>query len=180
MTKLAAREMTLDEADVVIDYFHGASHEFLKSLGVSPERLPGRDEWRAFYRTEYGRPIERRRAILVLWELDGKPIGFSTADKIIFGEHAYMHLHILRPDRRRSGYGTLFVKETAKIYFDMLNIQRLYCEPYARNEAPNRTLRKAGFQYIKTYETTPGPLNFRQLVNRWLLVPDAPAPQGEQ
>jgi RimJ/RimL family protein N-acetyltransferase len=173
MTELVARQMTLGETDIVVDYFHGASHEFLKSLGVSPENLPDSGDWRAFYRAEYERPIERRRAILVLWELDGKPIGFSTADKIMFGEQAYMHLHILRPDQRRSGYGTVFVKETAKIYFRVLNLQRLYCEPYARNEAPNKTLRKAGFRYIKTYETTPGPLNFRQPVNRWLLEADA-------
>ena len=177
MTELVARQMTLCETDIVVDYFHGASHEFLKSLGVSPENLPDSDDWRAFYRAEYERPIERRRAILVLWELDGQPIGFSTADKIIFGEQAYMHLHILRPDQRRSGYGTVLVKETAKIYFGVLHIRRLYCEPYARNEAPNKTLRKAGFRYIKTYETTPGPLNFRQPVNRWLLEADAPDPE---
>jgi RimJ/RimL family protein N-acetyltransferase len=173
MTKLVVREMTLQEADIIIDYFHGASHDFLKSLGVSPAKLPYRDDWGAFYRAEYKRPIQKRRAILILWELDGEPIGFSTADKIIFGQEAYMHLHILHPDRRRSGYGAHFVKETVKIYFNMLNIQQLYCEPYALNVAPNKTLQKVGFKYIKTYETIPGPLNFRQPVNRWLLQPDA-------
>lgn len=173
MTKLVAREMTLQEADIIIRYFHGASHDFLKSLGVSPAKLPYRDEWRAFYRAEYKRPIQKRRAILVLWELDGQPIGFSTADKIIFGQEAYMHLHILHPERRRSGYGVNFVRETVKIYFSILKIQHLYCEPYALNAAPNRTLQKAGFKCIKTYETIPGPLNFHQPVNRWLLEPDA-------
>ena len=169
MTKLVAREMTLEEADIIIDYFHGASHDFLRSLGVAPAKLPFRDDWEAFYRAEYQRPIQKRRAILVLWELDGEPIGFSTADKIIFGQEAYMHLHILHPERRRSGYGARFVGETVKIYFDILNIQKLYCEPYALNEAPNKTLQKAGFKFIKTHEAIPGPLNFRQPVNRWLL-----------
>ena len=171
MTKLVAREMTLEEAAIIIDYFHGASHDFLKSLGVAPAKLPYRDDWEAFYRAEYQRPIQKRRAILVLWELDGEPIGFSTADKIIFGQEAYMHLHILHPERRRSGYGERFVRETAKIYFDILKIHALYCEPYALNEAPNKTLQKAGFKYIKTYEAIPGPLNFRQPVNRWRLEP---------
>ena len=35
---------------------------------------------------------------------------------------------------------------------------------------------KAGFKYIKTYETTPGPLNFLQPVNRWLLELDELGP----
>ena len=169
MAKLVVREMTLEEANIIIDYFHTASHDFLKSLGVSPAKLPYRDDWEAFYRAEYSRPINKRRAILVLWELDEEPLGFSTADKIIFGQEAYMHLHILRPERRRSGYGANFVRETVKIYFSKLKIQQLFCEPYALNPAPNRTLQKAGFKYIKTHETTPGPLNFRQPVNRWLL-----------
>jgi RimJ/RimL family protein N-acetyltransferase len=173
MTQLVVREMTLHEADIIIDYFHGASHDFLKSLGVSPAKLPYRDDWEAFYRAEYTRPIHKRRVILVLWELDGEPVGFSTADQIVFGQEAYMHLHILHPERRRSGYGATFVKETVKIYFSVLKIQQLYCEPYAFNAAPNRTLQKAGFKYIKTYETTPGPLNFKQPVNRWLLESDA-------
>jgi RimJ/RimL family protein N-acetyltransferase len=166
--------MTLEEAAIIIDYFHGASHDFLRSLGVAPAKLPYRDDWEAFYRAEYQRPIQKRRAILVLWELDGEPIGFSTADKIIFGQEAYMHLHILHPELRRSGYGARFVRETVKIYFDILRIQKLYCEPYALNEAPNKTLQKAGFKFIKTYEAIPGPLNFRQPVNRWLLEPGPP------
>ncbi len=45
MTKLVVREMTLKEADIIIDYFHGASHDFLRSLGVSPAKLPYRDDW---------------------------------------------------------------------------------------------------------------------------------------
>ena len=180
MTNLVAREMTLEEAGIIIDYFHGASHDFLKSLGVSPAKLPYRDDWEAFYRAEYQRPIHKRRAILVLWQADEEPIGFSTADKIIFGQEAYMHLHILHPEQRRSGYGAYLVSETAKIYFRMLNIQQLYCEPYALNVAPNRTLQKAGFKYIKTYETIPGPLNFPQPVNRWLLQRDASGSDPDQ
>jgi RimJ/RimL family protein N-acetyltransferase len=173
MAKLVAREMTLPEADIIIGYFHGVSHDFLKSLGISPAKLLNRGEWREYYRADYRRPIQKRKALLVLWELDGEPIGFSTADKIVFGQEAYMHLHIVHPEQRRSGYGASLVRETARIYFRLLQIRQLYCEPYALNVAPNRTLQKAGFKYIKTHAVVPGPLNFHQLVNRWLLEPDA-------
>ena len=97
------------------------------------------------------------------------PIGFSTADKIDIGKQAFMHLHIFAPDRRGQGFGAALVRQTAQIYFDTLRIDELYCEPYALNAAPNRTLQKAGFTYVMTHETVPGPLNFLQPVNRWML-----------
>ncbi len=48
-------------------------------------------------------------------------------------------------------------------------IDRLYCDPNAYNVAPNRTLQRAGFKYLKSYETVPGAINFRQPVTRWVL-----------
>ena len=105
----------------------------------------------------------------IIWEIEGKPAGFTSADKIVFGREAYMHLHIFAPEQRKAGNGTFFVKESAKIYFDTLRIERLFCEPYALNVAPNRTLQAAGFKYVKTHETVPGPLNFHQPVTRWVL-----------
>ena len=55
------------------------------------------------------------------------------------------------------------------IYFQLLKIKRLFCEPNASNVAPNRTLQKAGFRYVKTHMTVPGPLNFRQAVTQWVI-----------
>jgi RimJ/RimL family protein N-acetyltransferase len=170
MKNTVARLMQPSEVDVIIGYFHDASPEFLHSLGVDKTKLPDRDRWRAHYEQEFALPIEKRKSLLVLWLLDDEPIGFSTADKIKFGEEAYMHLHIVRPEKRRTGMGARLVRQTARIYFNELKIQRLFCEPYALNEAPNRTLARAGFSFVKTHETVPGPLNFHQPVSQWLLA----------
>jgi len=161
--------MQLSDTDVIIDYFHSASPEFLNTLGIDPSRLPERARWKAIFERLFALPIEERNFFAIVWELDGKLAGWSSADKIVFGQEAYMHLHILEPERRQSGNGTFFVKESAKIYFDTLRIARLFCEPYALNVAPNRTLQAAGFKYVKTHETVPGPLNFHQPVTRWML-----------
>jgi RimJ/RimL family protein N-acetyltransferase len=80
-----------------------------------------------------------------------------------------MHLHILRAEQRRIGYGVTCVQLTAKLLFELLDLKRLFCEPNAFNVAPNRTLQRAGFKYVKTYETVPGPLNYHQPVTRWVL-----------
>jgi RimJ/RimL family protein N-acetyltransferase len=161
------RPMTLKETDRVISYFHDASPEHLDALGVDPTRLPAANQWRAHYERLYEQPIERRSSFLLSWLVDGAFIGFSTADKILFGVQAHMHLHIIDPERRNGGLGVACVARSIELYFQTLQLRGLFCEPNAFNVAPNRTLQKAGFKYVKTYMTVPGPLNFRQAVNRW-------------
>ncbi len=161
--------MRLDEVGIVIDYFHGATPEFLDTLGVDPTRLPERGAWHERFAEEFAHPIESRPRLMVIWELDGRPIGFSSADKITIGVQANMHLHVVEPDRRGRGVGAACVRMTARHYFDALGVQRLFCEPNAFNVAPNRTLQRAGFTYVKTHTTVPAALNFHQPVTRWVL-----------
>lgn len=51
-----------------------------------------------------------------------------------------------------------------------MELKNIYCEPYAQNPAPNKTLAKAGFLFVKKYTTIPGYLNFEQEVNQWLMT----------
>jgi RimJ/RimL family protein N-acetyltransferase len=160
--------MALEEVGLVIDYFHGATPEHLEKMGVDPTRLPGRSDWRARYVAEYGKPIPDRSVLLVIWELDEKPVGFSTSEKIVYGQRAHMHLHIVDPQLRGSGVGSAALPETIELYFSALKLKRLFCEPNAFNVAPNRALQRVGFRYVKTYMTVPGPLNYHQAVSRWV------------
>jgi len=166
---LEVREMEIDEVDLIIDYFHGGTPEFHQQLGVDPTRLPSRESWRERYVREYEKPHTDRETLLVVWREDGEAVGFSTCDRIVYGEQARMHLHIPEPERRRSGVGTAGVRGAAEIYFDRLELKRLVSEPNAFNTAPNRTLQAAGFKYVKTHMTVPGRMNFHQAVNRWEL-----------
>jgi RimJ/RimL family protein N-acetyltransferase len=167
--ELAVREMRLDEVHLRIDYFHDASDEYLHMLGVDRTLLPSREAWLANYEEEYTRPVEERQSYSLVWEVDDRSIGFSSADRIAFGQEAFMHLHVVQPELRRVGLGTAFVRRSADVYFDVFQLERLFCEPNAFNTAPNRTLQRAGFKYLSTQKTTPGPINFPQVTNRWLL-----------
>lgn len=169
---LIIREMELEEVGVIVDYFHRSSLEHLEMMGVDPTKLPEPAKWRQRYADEYNKPAKDRKTFLVIWKSGDAPIGFSTTDKIIYGEEAYMHLHILRPEHRNRGSGAFCVKESAKIYFDALELERLYCQPNAFNVAANRALQRAGFKYLKTFRTVPGPLNYHQAVTRWVLEKD--------
>lgn len=167
--KLNVREMRLDEVGLIVDYFHQSTPEHLEMLGVDPTRLRPPAQWLEYYSEEYVKPIEKRQTLLVVWEQDGAPIGFSSTDKIVYGKEAYMHLHIVRPEHRKVGVGATCVQGSARIYFERLWLEYLYCEPNAFNVAPNRTLQTAGFKYVKTHKTVPGPLNYHQAVNRWMM-----------
>ncbi|MBR0855594.1 GNAT family N-acetyltransferase [Bradyrhizobium liaoningense] len=168
---LDVREMRLDETPLVIDYFHSSTPEHLEMLGVDPTRLPPREAWATIFNTLYGVEIEQRRGFFLIWLMDGDPIGFSSCDKIVFGAQANMHLHVTKPAERKRGIGTQCVRLSVEIYFQKLKIKQLFCEPNAFNVGPNRTLQRAGFKYVKTHMTVPGPLNFHQVVNRWLFEP---------
>jgi RimJ/RimL family protein N-acetyltransferase len=162
-------EMAESEFDIVIEYFHKSTPEFLETLGVDPSRLPPPDIWRERFQRERSRPVETRGWFLVAWLSGDRAVGFSSCDKIAYGEQANMHLHVVDPERRNQGFGVECVRCSAEIYFQRLKLKRLFCEPHAFNVAPNRTLQRAGFKYVKTYMTVPGPLNFHQAVTRWVM-----------
>jgi len=166
---LTVREMTLDETDMVSNYFHTSTVEHLETLGVDPSRLFTRAAWRERYAQDYARPRAERAFMAVVWLEGQTPVGFSTADKIVFGQRANMHLHVLDPERRNSGIGARCVRLSVDLYFDRLQLKSLFCEPNAFNVAPNRTMQAAGFRYVKTHMTVPGPLNFHQPVTRWVI-----------
>jgi RimJ/RimL family protein N-acetyltransferase len=166
---LSVREMTVAETDLIIEYFQNSTPEHLETLGVDPTRLPPVDVWRDRLRRECALPADRRTLVLVIWLSDEQPIGFSTSDKIRYGEQANMHLHVTVPERRQQGIGVECVRRSVDIYFERLELKRLFCEPNAFNVAPNRTLQKAGFKYLKTHMTVPGPLNYHQAVTRWVI-----------
>jgi ribosomal-protein-alanine N-acetyltransferase len=170
MDERTVRPMKYDEVDLMINYFLDADQEFLNGLGVDPEKLPGFDEWRLLLKHDYDHPLEKRRFFYLIWELEGTPVGHSNIGDIIYGHEAYMHLHLWAPGKRRHGHGSQFVRKSIKVYFQTFNLNRLFCQPYSHNTAPNKTLAKAGFEFIETLNMVPSWINFHQSVNKWILT----------
>lgn len=161
--------MKLVEADLMINYFLKADPQFLNALGVDLTKLPTFEQWHLLLKTDFDRPLEERHFFYIIWQLDDKPVGHSNIGDITYGQEAYMHLHLWAAGQRRLGNGSYFVRESIKMYFRIFNLNRLYCQPYALNPAPNKTLAKVGFEFLETYEIVPGWINFHQPVNKWLL-----------
>jgi len=153
----------------MIDYFLGADDAFLRGMGVDPKKLPDRQAWLESALLDHQRiDAEKERAYLA-WINQGIPVGHSSISKIRSGEEAFIHLHLWVGGLRRAGLGTQYFSASAAEFMRAFRLRRLYCEPYAENPGPNRVLLKAGFQFIRRYRTVPGPINFEQDVNQYVL-----------
>ena len=165
--KRTIRPMKIADLDLMINYFLKSDRGFLRGMGIEPSKLLSSEKWHQILEQDFQQPLDKKQFYYVLWEIDNQPVGHSNINKITFGQEAYMHLHVWQKDLRKQGNGTYFIQESIDHYFEKFKLKKLFCEPYYLNEAPNKTLPKAGFEFIKTYEPEIGWINFRQLVNRW-------------
>lgn len=166
---LSVREIRESDIDLIINYWLTAEPAFLKGMGVDIDKIPTKEKWVDILSEQLNQPYETKKSYCIIWQLDNKPIGHNNVNNIEFGKEAYMHLHMWNNNVRQKGMGAELVKMALPYYFKNLQLKRLFCEPYALNPAPNKTLEKIGFKFIKEYVTTPGYLNLKQPVNRWEL-----------
>ena len=164
---LSVREMNQHDIDSLLNYWFNSPREHLTGMGVDITKIPAPGQFEQYLTDQLNTPIEKRISYCIIWQVDGRPIGHSNTNPTTFGEQAYMHLHIWSPSTRKKGLGAAFVKMTLPFYFEKLQLKKLYCQPYGLNPAPNKTMEKAGFDFVKEYETIPGPMNFEQVVKLW-------------
>lgn len=163
------REIRLEEISLIADYWEQASSEHLLGMGADPTKMPPRDHFLTMLSGQLALPYDQKAALALIWLLEGQPVGHCNVNQIEFGEQASMHLHLWKPISRHRGLGTELVRKSIPIFFEKLNLKHLLCEPYALNPAPNKTLPKVGFTFVKRYTTIPGSINFEQEVNQWKL-----------
>ena len=168
--EIAVEEMQLTEIHLVVDYFLDATPEFLESMGADYHKLPARSDWIVHLERNAHLPDKSKEYYYLLWKLNGEPVGHSNINEIKYGEHALMHLHLWQRSDRTKGLGTTCVKKSLPFYFDKFKLKQLICQPYAYNPAPNKVLKKVGFEFQKQFKTTPGKINFYQSVKRYVLT----------
>jgi RimJ/RimL family protein N-acetyltransferase len=167
---IAVREMKSKDAELIIRYFRDGTPDFLRGMGVDPAKLPLFDDWMKMIHSDLERPMEEKQFFYVIWLFENKPIGHSNINKIVYGQEAYMHLHLWSAEKRHQGIGSSLVRLSLPYYFRNFKLNELFCEPHSQNTAPNKTLEGLGFEMVKEYETTPGWLNFHQPVKRWRMT----------
>jgi len=166
---------TLEEYPSVIQYFLSSSPEELKKRGTDASKLPTFSEWHEYMISEHQKPLADKQFFCLSWYYKDLLVGHSCIDNIIFGEQAFSHLHIWKPEFRHKNLGSSFFPLSVHYYFDNFKLQRIYCQPNAQNNDPNRFLKKVGFKLVKSYRTVPHPICYEQEVNLYVLERDANA-----
>lgn len=166
---LSVREIQPSDIERIIAYWFGSTPEHLVGMGVDLDKIPSREDWTSMLSKQLTLPYEEKPSYCIIWEADGQPIGHCNVNNITFGEEAFMHLHMWQSDIRQRGMGTQLVKMSLPWFFEKMQLKRLYCEPYALNPAPNKTLERVGFTFVRQYVGIPGSLSFEQPINRWEL-----------
>lgn len=167
---LSVREIQEKDIESIIQYWLRADPAFLTGMGVDLTKMPSKEEWIKMLREQLAQSYPEKRSYCTIWLVNNKAIGHCNVNKIKFGEEAYMHLHMWNSEVRKKGMGTELVKMSLPYFFENLKLKTVYSEPYALNPAPNKTLEKAGFSFVKKFMTIPGFLNFEQEVNLWELT----------
>lgn len=173
MPTLSVRELQPSDIDLIADYWQNADPAFLVGMGVDLSKVPSRAHLTVMLSEQLAQSYPEKHSYAMIWLAGNQPVGHSNVNKIIYGEEAYMHLHLWNTSLRQKGMGTALVKMTLPWFFENLKLKKLYCEPYALNPAPNMTLEKVGFTFVRQYVTTPGWINFEQPVNLWELSYEA-------
>ena len=171
--------MTVDDIQPILDYWFTAEDSFLIGMGVDLAKMPKKEEFSEMLSEQVRAPYESKKSFCMIWLVDDMQVGHSNVNKIIFGEEAFMHLHIWKNNFREKGIGTELVKLTIPYFFEKLKLKRLLCEPYSKNPSPHKTIEKVGFRFVKEYITTPGWINFEQPVKQWMITPDMISSQSQ-
>lgn len=164
---LSVREAGKKDIPLIADYWFNADAAYLEGMGVDVPMMPSREQFMARLEAQVALPYPEKQVYAIIWEYDGRPIGHSNLNPVVYGREGSMHLHIWEQEMRKKGFGAGLVKMSLPFYFGKMKPEKIYCEPYALNPAPNRLLEKAGFTYIRDYVTRPGTITFEQPVKRW-------------
>jgi len=168
--RITVREIHKSDISPILDYWYSSSPEYLEGMGADPEKLPARVDFEKGLHQQLKLAYNEKPAYVIVWLFNQKPIGHAHINKINYGIDAFMHLHLWDVGKRRKGIGTAYLKLTIPYFFNNFNIQTLFCEPYSLNPAPNKTLPKVGFEFVKRYLTIPGSINFKQEVCQYKMT----------
>ncbi|MCX6276172.1 MAG: GNAT family protein, partial [Bacteroidetes bacterium] len=115
---LSVREISLDDIDLIADYWASSDPAFLISMGVDLAKVPPRADLVEMLWQQLSQPYNEKKSYAIIWLVNGKPVGHSNTNKIVFGEEAYMHLHLWNAAHRRMGFGSQLVKMTLPYFFN--------------------------------------------------------------
>ena len=167
-TSLIVREANLDDIYLIVNYWMASTDAHLVGMGVDLKKVPNKED----LTIALTHAITTKKSYAIIWEYNGEAVGHTNVNNFTVGKEAYMHIHLWKNNKRQKGLGLEFIRKSLPLYFNNLQLETVFCEPYALNPAANKVLRKIGFEFVKKHTTIPGSLNFEQEVNLWKFTKD--------
>lgn len=168
--KLEAVVLRTKHIEHIIKYWHESAPDFLEKMGVDLKKLPTKMEFRKIFQDEIMAEKEKKKTFTSIWLTDGEPIGHCNINDIEFGKVAYMHLHMWNSDERGKGAGSVLINQSLTLFFVLFKLEKVYCEPSCYNPAPNKTLEKIGFKFVKSIRKVPSVIASEQDLNQWVMT----------
>jgi hypothetical protein len=143
------RPLVLGDVEAVVDYWFGASDEFLDTAGIDRVKLGRPSDVRARY--ERAVPSGDPNQMTLAWaiDLDGRMVGYTLLNRYT-AERNHSHWHIIEPSLRGNRISSVLYPHRIKTYFDAASgMERLIHQTRSRNAAVNRMLDK----YVPVDET---------------------------
>lgn len=164
---LTVRELQPEDIDSIVAYWTKSDDQHLQAMGVDLNKKMDENRIRSVLQDQLSKDYQDKMTYTIIWCQDGIAIGHCNINEIKYGEEAFMHLHLWGKGSRKRGAGTEFVKLSIPYFLKNFKLRTLYCEPNADNPAPNKTLPKAGFRFVKKYRTIPSIICAEQEVNQY-------------
>jgi hypothetical protein len=164
---LRVRDVSRADVALVNAYWTSQTPADVERLRLDPDLIPTRLLDAGAVDALIGRPPVERAHDLLIWELNATAVGMSSIRNVRYGDYGEIHLHMIVPERRRSGYGQRFFAMSLREFFRRFDLRMIACEPSSRNPGPNRLLRRLGFTVARTYRTVPSDINREHEVNRY-------------
>lgn len=162
------RELQQSDIICIKDYWLNSSPEHLQGMGVEAAELGEKfTTFEEYMSQQLDLDYPEKSDYYLIGELNGQAVGHCYVNDITYGQEAAMHLHIWNTTVRKKGMGSTMVRQSIPLFFDKLAIKVLICEPYAHNTAPNKTLERIGFKFIKRHVAKAAGWSFSLEVNRW-------------
>jgi RimJ/RimL family protein N-acetyltransferase len=141
-TGLAALDdLSEDDVDAIVRYWHEASDAHLDFLGIDRARLGGPSDTRARFESAVRTGNSGQKSTAFAVRLDAVLVGYTLLNRYA-AESNYSHWHIIAPERRAAGLSTALYPHRIKLYFDLYPLERLTHQTRTRNIAVNRMLDK--------------------------------------
>ena len=106
---------------------------------------------------EFSLPLHQRTNVLIAWLLREHVIGFSSADRIVFGDRANMDLHVIDVNQRRLGIGTECVRQKRRHLFRGVPAQALVLRTECVQRSPEPRTAEGRFQVRQDTHDSAGP-----------------------